>query len=274
MPSVKFDLCIATRDDETALRENWRLSFGDTDDYLDFFFGRRFVPEETLVAAVGGRVVSQLFLLPVPLRTQAGMLSADYLFAAATRPDHRGMGIMSALMHEARLFCEKRKRDAVVLMPGTRQLYSFYAKLGFETAFSRRTWNVDRATLASLSVPVHDATDVRSVLNRILAGRDGLCWDADALDYALEEHRAFRGTYATSEHAFVAVDDDDATCLCAPQHFGECAALLLRLSDQPRFTLTFPADVPFGTREDGGMLCRLHDEPILLREAFLSFTME
>lgn len=274
MPSANYDLRTATRTDEPALRMNWRASFGDPDDYLDFFFTRRFVPENTLVACANGTVVSQLFLLPTMLRTKTGLLPADYLFAAATHPDHRGQGVMAALLSKSRSLCLQRQKDAIVLLPGTRELYRYYEKHGFETAFSRRRWDVTRSELARLAVPAAKAQDEKVVLQELLQRRDGLCWDADALEYALAEHRTFRGNYAASAHVFVCDDGDDAVCLCAPQHFGECAFLLLALSDRQHFSLVTPADVPFGAKEDGGMLCRLCDKPVQMRDAFISFAME
>ncbi len=274
MPSVKLDLRTATREDIPALRENWRASFGDADDYLDFFFLRRFVPEDTLVACVDGKPVSQLFLLPVSLHAQDKILSADYLFAAATHPDFRSQGVMSSLLSSARSFCTDRGKDAIVLLPGSKELYAYYEKRGYEKAFSRRRWNAARDVLTRLAVPVKEAENACDVLQDILSRRDGLCWDADALTYAIAEHNVFRGSVRTSESACVCVSDDETVCLCAPQCFGECAALLLDSSDRSHFSLILPSDISFGTCEDGGMLCRLHDTPIHLRDAFISFAME
>ncbi len=257
MPSARFEIRTARREDVPLLRRNWIASFGDTDAYLDFFFSRRFVPQNTLVALADGRVVSQLFLLPVTLRAQGNELSADYLFAAATHPDHRGQGAMAALLAEARTFCKRRGRDAIVLLPGDEPLYGYYEKHGFETAFSRRIWNVTREELACLALPVRENGNTVSVLRSVLSRRDGLCWDVDALTYALAEHRAFRGSYASSDRAFVSVSDGEAVCLCGTEDFGACASLLLGMSDLPEFSLILPADVPFGTVENGGMLCRL-----------------
>lgn len=274
MQSVKYDLRTAVPQDIPALLRNWQISFGDADDYLDFFFRRRFVPDNTLVACANGEPVSQLFLLPAALRAQDELLNAYYLFAAATHPDHRKRGIMTMLLTKARSICADRGKDAIVLLPGTRELYRYYEKQGYEISFSRRRWTVSRDELRRLSVPINETVDAQGVIQSVLRGRDGLCWDADAIGYALDEHRLYRGTYASSEHAFVSVSDDEAVCLCAPQHFGECAALLLRLSGLPRFTLILPPDVPIGTVENGGMLCRIREEEIYLRDAFISFAME
>lgn len=274
MPSARFDLRVAALDDVSALRENWRESFGDTDDYLDFFFTQRFVPDTTLVAETHGRVVSQLFLLPAHLRTQDDILSADYLFAAATHPDFRGHGIMGALLKKANDFCFSRGKDAIALLPGSRRLYDYYEQFGYETAFFRRRMTVLREELMRQAVPVRQTQDSVSVIRSILSSRDGLLWDAPAIRYALDEHRSFRGAYASSAHAFVSISDDEAVCLSRPDHFGECAALLLELSDLPQFTLLMPSDVPLGIRENGGMIYNLTNKPVNLQDAFIPFAME
>lgn len=274
MLSASFDLRTATAQDVPALRENWRSSFGDTDAYLDFFFERRFVPDDTLVACLNGAVVSQCFLLPVRLRTRDGILDAYYLFAAATHPVYRGQGIMQQLLHYANIVCKESRKDAIVLLPGSPELYDYYARSGYRTVFSRRRMDLTREELSDLSVPIRETGDACSVVGRILSCRDGLFWDAQALQYALAEHRLFRGPYAASEHAFVSLDDDTAHCLCLPQHFGECVSLLLRLSGRTRFTVLAPPDIPYGTREDGGMICLLQGKDVQLRDAFISFAME
>ena len=274
MPSARFELRAATSADVPALRENWRLSFGDTDDYLDFFFSRRFEPENTLVACADGVVVSQLFLLPASLHAQKDTFSADYLFAAATHPDYRRQGIMASLIEYAKTLCAERGKDAIVLLPGTRELYDYYAQYGFVPAFYRRRQVLTRETLSGIAQPALETADASAVIRKITTGRDGVVWDAHALDYALAEHRAFRGACAASENAFVSLSEDEAFFLCDPDRFGECASLLLGLSDLSRFTVICPPDMPFGTREDGGMLCTLCAKPIQLRDAYLSFAME
>ena len=274
MQSANFDLRTASREDIPELCENWRASFGDPDDYLDFFFSRRFVPENTFVAVLNGKVVSQLFLLQVRLHTQDGILNADYLFAACTHPQYRGQGIMRQLLWYANTEETKRGKDAIVLLPGEPELYEYYAKNGYKKAFFRRRLDISREELSLLAHPADVVHDTCAVIDRIMSRRDGLWWDEDAIRYALDEQRLFRGAYTSSEHAFVGMSEDETACLCLPQHFGECASLLLSMSDKPRFSLILPPDVPYGTPEDGGMICKLSDKHVNLRDAFISFAME
>ena len=262
----------AAPQDLPALRENWQSSFGDGNEYTDFFFARRFDPSKTPVACVDGRVVSQLFLLPASLVAGGTHYPVYYLFAAATHPQYRGRGLMADLLHHAlRIACADGMRG-IVLLPGEPGLYRYYARHGYETAFTRRVWTTTREELARIAADA-PAADALSFLFRYLPQRDGISWDKDALGYALEEHRRFRGVYAASGDAFVALSDDEADCLCCPEHFPQAAGLLLRLTDCPRMTLRFPADVPYGEVQDGGMICFTGGR-IALHNAMISFTME
>ena len=49
--------------------------------------------------------------------------------------------------------------------------------------------------------------------------------------------------------------------------------VLLRLTDSPRLTLRFPADVPYGEVQNGGMI-RFTGGRLALHNAMISFAME
>lgn len=272
MQSAKINLRTATRADIPALRENWRLSFGDGEAYLDFFFSRRFEPRLTPVAVADGRLVAQLFLLPALLVSDGDSCEVYYLFAAATHPQYRGLGIMAQLLREAEHIACANGRNAVVLLPGEPGLYLYYARHGYETAFTRRVWTVARSELAEIALESPE-TDAFLFLLRYLQQREGVCWNEDALRYALDEHRRFRGTYAACESAFAAVSADEADVLCAPSGFQHAAGLLLRLTNSEHLTLRFPSDIPYGTPQDGGMI-RWLGEKKLMHNAYISFAME
>ena len=270
--SARIELRVARTEDVPHLRRIWRESFGDEEEYLDFFFERRFVPENTPILTVEGEPAAQLFLLPAALRTQNGLYSIDYLFSAATDPKYRKRGFMEKLLRFSRSLAKERGKAAIVLLPGSAALYRYYAKCGYETAFFRRTWRCTRETLQSLATPVPSA-DAVQVLTARMHTTDGVIWDEAALRYALDEHRAFRGEYAAAGCAFAAVSEEDAQILAPPEAIGQGCALLLRLSDTHTFTVTLPPDAPFGTIENGGMICFTGDA-LPLRDAFISFAME
>ena len=269
-PFAKIELRTALPSDEPSLRRIWRESFGDDDEYIDFFLTRRFVPDNTPVLAADGTVVSQLFLLPALLRTGEQLHAIDYLFAAATDPAYRKAGCMARLLDYAAELSARRGREAIVLLPGTQALYRYYAKHGYQTAFQRRILQCRREELPAAVPPEDDAV---STLNAYYQHADGIVWDTPAIRYALAEHNAFRGRYAASGRAFAAVSGEEAAVIAPPDDVEQGLSLLPLLSDAPCFTVTLPPDAPFGKLQDGGMVRFLKDA-FPIQNAFVSFAME
>ena len=79
----------ARPEDVDALKDLWLSCFGGPREYVDFYYSRRFLPEDTLVWREGGRPVSMMTLMRV---RQAGEDGA-YVYAVATSPEYRGLGL-------------------------------------------------------------------------------------------------------------------------------------------------------------------------------------
>ena len=255
------------------MRQIWRACFGDDEAYLDFFLQNRFVPDDTPVLTLDDTVVSQLFLLPAHLRADDVFVPIDYLFAAATDPVFQGRGYMRLLLREAERLSRSRGKAAVVLLPGTDALYDYYAKSGYEPAFTRRELRCSREALQRMAVPAGEPADALPVLRSILRCRNGIVWDDDALRYALSEYSEFRGAYAAAAGAFACADGDAAAVIALPGDLSRGFDLLLRCSDAQSFALTLPPDAPFGELRRGGMI-RFLRETFPIQQAFLSFAME
>lgn len=271
---MKIELRFAASADVSALRRNWRACFGDDDTYLDFFFARRFRAADTPVLTADGTVVSQLFLLPAKLRDAAGeMHDVRYLFAAATHPDHRGRGCMARLLRFAAEAARNASAEGIALQPGEESLYAYYAQFGYRPAFRRRVWEGSLCDLPDTSVPNDPEADAVAFLERYLNNRPGVCWEREALRFAIDEHRRFRGRCAACGRAFAAAEDDGVCrVLSDPDDLAAGIALLRGLTHETRVRLILPPDAPLGEPEDGGML--LAFTPIDVGEAMLCFAKE
>ena len=75
------------------LRELWKEAFGDSDDFLDSFFGAAFSPERCRCAEEEGKLLGALYWFDVQVRQQ----KYAYLYAIATAKDSRGKGVCHAL---------------------------------------------------------------------------------------------------------------------------------------------------------------------------------
>ena len=148
----------ASREQIPELRTLWQTVFGDGPDFLDPFFSRVFVPDNTLVWTEGGRVVSALYILPYTIPNGAETLRAAYLYALATEPAWRGRKIMSRLIEASFDLCAARGYALSMLVPAKDSLFGFYRVFGFEELFERVRVEKTREELAALGAgcePVH-----------------------------------------------------------------------------------------------------------------------
>ena len=123
-----------------------------------------------------------------------------------------------------------------------------------------------------LTVVRDPQTNAIVFLETYLKKRTGVCWDRQALEYALEEHRLFRGRYAANAHAFAATEGETCHIISVPNDLAAGVALLRQMTQEDRVKLILPPDAPLGETEDGGMF--LAFRPTDLGEAFLCFAKE
>ena len=115
--------------------------FGDSAEYLDFLEKIGYLrADEAFVSAkssslCGDRPVSVLFVKKYPLNLASGTGWADYIFYAATSPEHRGKGLMGELLFETVSALKTRGGDCAVLIPAEKSLFDYYSRFGFTTAF-------------------------------------------------------------------------------------------------------------------------------------------
>ncbi len=116
-------------EDRPQLKALWQTAFGDSDKYIESFFSRFLKPGACVAADMGGAVVSAMYILPgqtlYPHRKN--MLSASYVYALATLPEHRGRGIGTAV-YRAASDAALQNADAACVLPAEAELYPFYEK--------------------------------------------------------------------------------------------------------------------------------------------------
>ena len=109
-----------------TLRDLWQECFGDSNDYVDFYFQNHEITKHTMVYLDDGQPVSMLSLLPMTVVTKMGILPARYIYAVATKTSHRGRGISTALLEGAHKQMKGLGIKLSVLVPGSGPLYNFY----------------------------------------------------------------------------------------------------------------------------------------------------
>ena len=161
-------------DDIPAQRELWKLSFGDSDAYLNNFYDNYYRPERVVVLEEDGRVRSMTawfdtsFVVP-----GRGEYRSAYLYAVATHPDCRGRGLAGGLLAGADEYFRSLGISAVTTVPAELSLHDFFWANGFRECFRLAQGAVDREKCPPLEgkCPLHfaDPAEYMAVRDELLS---------------------------------------------------------------------------------------------------------
>lgn len=124
-------LDFAKPEDRDDLKVLWLTCFGGPQSYIDFYYDRRFVPEDTLVWRENDRPVSMMTLMRIRKNGEEGA----YVYAVATLPEFRGRGLMTRLDQWSQGIMKERGMTFSALVPAEPGLFPMYEKLGYRSCF-------------------------------------------------------------------------------------------------------------------------------------------
>lgn len=144
-----MDYRIAVEKDKPELFALWQEAFGDGEEDIQLCFDTVFTRENTVVAVSDGRTVSALYLIEAEIVHEGIAYKAYYVYAAATLMGFRRQGIMSGLLDYACALAKERGFCYLFLHPASEELYGYYEKCGFETAFFKKPASLDEYSFDS-----------------------------------------------------------------------------------------------------------------------------
>lgn len=109
----------------------WRDTFDDTEEFIRFYFDRKYREENTVVAIDNEELLAALQMIPYPMTWLGKEVSASYISGACTRETARNKGIMRSLLAEAFITMKNRDIAFSILIPQEEWLYDYYAKSGY-----------------------------------------------------------------------------------------------------------------------------------------------
>lgn len=127
---------IAAESEYPALCRLWQQVFGDSEAFAEQVFRQFAGPRGVYTAVENGEPVSLLCAVPVTMQSKAGA----YFYGLATRPDHRGKGLMHGLIEHVCGLLTQQGCQFVCLIPAGPSLFDFYAQQKFEKAFALRSF--------------------------------------------------------------------------------------------------------------------------------------
>ncbi len=115
--------------DITDLIELWKEAFEDSDEFLKKFFSTAFSSKRSRRITVDGITAAALYWFDC---TYNGKRIA-YVYAVATAKAYRGQGLCRILMNDMHIMLKSRGYTGAILVPGSKELFDFYNRLGYET---------------------------------------------------------------------------------------------------------------------------------------------
>ena len=112
------------------LRQLWQEAFGDSEQTLDNFSATGFSPDRRHYLCDGDTPVSALYWFDCQLQGK----KLAYIYAVATLKSHRGQGLAQRLMAETHEILKEKGYAGAILVPGEKDLFAFYEKLGYRVA--------------------------------------------------------------------------------------------------------------------------------------------
>jgi predicted acetyltransferase len=116
-------------------RSLWKAVFGDTDEFMDLYFGQKYRHELNVFHEEDGHVVSALQCLPYTMTYGHDELEVSYVSGVCTREDLRNRGLMSNLLDEAHRHIFDMGAVFSFLIPAEPWLFGYYERFGYNTLF-------------------------------------------------------------------------------------------------------------------------------------------
>lgn len=240
--------------DRSAIFNIWRICFGDSAEYINFFLNHGFEADSCLVIEKENRVVSMLHILNAEYRTFSKVFPVQYIYAAATLPAYQGRGLMPRLLEAAEKGGAANGCAFTWLLPGSGSLYNYYAKYGYKTAFYVKKAQTARDVLQKIALTNLENIKENPTNKDMYDLRQehfypAVMWSRREFDYALSEHKftggeilRFGSSYALCREINGTVEVRETT-----GSIGETAAVLISRYDNHNFTFIVPnySEVPF-----------------------------
>ena len=122
-------------------RHIWEKVFGDSEEFIELYFSRRYSPANTFVARAEGRIVAQAQCLSYKMTASFGepMLNVGYVSGLATLPEYRGQGHAKSMMQQIHQWLSDHAYDYCLLIPADNDAAAWYARhFGYTPCATRR----------------------------------------------------------------------------------------------------------------------------------------
>ncbi len=177
---MDIKLRYAKKPDIPVLKKLWQICFGDRMRYIDVFFEKMFIAENTIIAETDGKIAGVVYLLERTLFGKKFM----YGYAIGVFPEYRGNNICEVMLEFVR---EKSIAEDFIfgLHPANDKLTQFYKKIGLNDMYYLKV--SDCSHMMSDEVYEPEDIDADEFYNlRENAFKNCVKWSKSALEYIIK----------------------------------------------------------------------------------------
>lgn len=128
----------------------WRENFKDTEEFIRFYFEKKYEDRNALIFEEGGKALAALQMLPYPMTWSGTEIKTSYISGACTSKEARNRGLMKKLLADAFGIMRKRNISLSTLIPAEPWLFGYYENFGYATVFDYAT---EQYTLTASDMP-------------------------------------------------------------------------------------------------------------------------
>ncbi len=193
----------ATKEDIPTLKKLWQICFGDRMRYIDVFFEKMFVAENTIVAEVEEKLAGVTYILERSLSGKKFM----YGYAIGVFPEYRGNNICEKMLK----FAKNKAIDENAIFglhPANDKLSEFYKKIGLNEMYFLK--EVDASDFKSDKIyELEDISSDELYDLRNKAFENCVEWDKNALNYILENGEIVKKVTLQQNAVYFVISEQD-----------------------------------------------------------------
>lgn len=266
----------ADNGDINELKKLWLNCFEDSEEAVELFFERNKNIYHAYIAVIDGKIISALYLIDCKLCGE----NAHYLCGAATLPEYRKRGIMSALIEYSLNDAKSRGDRYSVLLPANADLYRFYSAHGYRAACSVRRAEVSRYVIElDCGETTHTEFPDFEHIQRGFKKNNFLYWNNNFIRFAADYYARYGVKTVFSQNAVAVFEEENGVCkvfYTAYNDLKELKTLLLNNTDAKRFVIIGKCGEEFfdnSKKEKYGMARALSSKP-LPNDIYIGITLD
>ena len=262
--------------DIDELKNLWLSCFEDSEEATRLFFERNKNTYHAYTAILDSKIVSALYLIDCKL----GGENAHYLCGAATLPEYRKRGIMSALIEYSLNDAKSRGDRFSVLLPANAELYRFYSAHGYRTCCSVRRAEIKRCELeaergALMRTDTSDFEQMQSGFKK----NNFLYWNNNYIRFAIDYYACYGAKTVFNQNALAVFEEEDGVCnvfYTIYNDLKELKSLLLNNTEAKHYVISGKCGEEFfdnSKKEKYGMARALSSKP-LPNDIYIGITLD